>query len=184
MLRTLSETWWVHLLRGAMAVIFGVVAWAWPSLALEALVVLFGIYALADGTMALLTLFRGRHGPWWAHVVDGLVSLAAGVIALAWPGITAVALVIVIATWALLGGAAQIVTAVRLRRLLEREWLMMLNGVLAIAFAVLLLALPSTGLVSLVWLLGLYAIVAGVALIVFGVRLRRWDRRLQATERG
>lgn len=173
MLSMLSKNWWVFLLRGLIAVAFGIIALLQPGIALSALILLFAVYAIADGIGHLLLLFSVvRVSPWWVHLLSGLLSLAAGIIALAWPSLTAGALLILVASWAIVTGVFAIIAAIRFRSVLENEWLYILNGLLSVGLGVLFIAMPGAGILSLVWLLGLWALLVGILLIVFAFRLR------------
>ena len=176
MLEYLSRHWWSVALRGALAVVFGVVAWIWPDITLRALVLLYGFYALVDGLLALAALLVGgslvgdRRG--WL-IVEGVAGIAAGVIAFLWPEITALVLLYLIAAWAIATGVLEVAVAVWLRRELRGEWLLALGGIVSIIFGVFLIVRPGEGALAVVWLIGLFAIVFGVALIGLGLRLRR-----------
>jgi uncharacterized membrane protein HdeD (DUF308 family) len=176
MLEYLSRHWWSVALRGVLAVVFGVVAWIWPDITLRALVLLYGFYALVDGLLALAALLlagslvRERRG--WL-IVEGVAGIAAGVIAFLWPEITALVLLYLIAAWAIATGVLEVAVAVWLRRELRGEWLLALGGVVSVVFGVFLIVRPGEGAVAVVWLIGLFAIVFGVALIGLGLRLRR-----------
>ena len=174
MLEYLSRNWWVYLVRGLLAVAFGLLALLLPSVALGALILLFGIFAIMDGVAALSGLLAGiRVGPWWAQLLSGLLSLAAGVISLAWPNVTATVLLVIVASWAIVNGVLTTVLAVRFRQVLHNEWLLGISGVLCVGLGGVLLSTPGAGILSLIWLLGLFAFMWGVALIVFSFRLRR-----------
>jgi uncharacterized membrane protein HdeD (DUF308 family) len=183
MLDLLGRNWWVIALRGVIAIAFGVLAFAQPQLTLRELVTLVAIYLLADGLSLLISYVRGdpearRAG--WSVAVMGIVGIVAGVAAFVWPNITALALLVVVAIWAILTGAFQVVAAIRLRREIEGELLMAIGGILSIAFGVYLLVNPSDGLLSLVWLVGFWAVVFGVTQILLAFRIRA--RHQDATE--
>lgn len=180
-LGALSENWWALALRGLLALLFGLLVLLWPGPGLLALVFLFGAYAIVDGALAVVAGVRGTAGPRWLLVVEGVIGVLAGIVAFAWPGITALALLYVVAFWAVFGGIAEIASAVALRREIEDEWALALGGVLSIIFGVLLAVLPGVGLLSLVWLVGVYAIVFGIALIVLAFRVRRGTGREPGT---
>ena len=147
-----------------------------PGVTLAALILLFGGYALVEGVLNGTAAVRGRGDdqPWWARLLEGLVSIAAGIIAFAVPGLTALALLYVIAAWAIVTGALEIVAAIRLRRRITGEAWLALNGVLSIAFGALTILVPGAGALSLVWLIGAYAIAFGALLLGLSLRLRRW----------
>jgi uncharacterized membrane protein HdeD (DUF308 family) len=172
----LADRWWMLVIRGAAAVLFGVLTFAMPQVSLLSLVLLWGAYAVIDGAFNMMAAIRGaRAGRHWGWLLfEGIVSIGAGVVAFAWPGITALALLMVIAVWGVLTGAAAIAAAVRLRKVIQGEWLLALSGALSIAFGVLLVAVPSAGALALLWMIGAYAVVAGLLLIGVGVRLRSW----------
>lgn len=176
--QTLSKYWWLIALRGLFAVLFGVMAFIWPNLTLVALVFLFGGYALADGILAVVAgLTRsGKNQRWWMLLLEGLVGIAAGILTIVRPGLTAVALLYLIAGWAIVTGVMEIVAAIRLRQEIKNEWLLALGGVLSIAFGVALAVWPGAGALALIWLIGSYAIVFGVLLIILGFRLRSQNK--------
>ena len=159
-------------MRGVAAVLFGLAALFWPGITLFVLVVFFGAYAMVDGVFALVAGIRGSGGRRWLLLAEGVLSVLAGLIAFFWPGITALALLYVIAFWAIFTGILKIVMAVSLRREIDNEWLMALSGALSVLFGLILAVLPGVGLLSLVWLIGIYALVFGIALIVLAFRVR------------
>lgn len=174
----LTSRWWVPVVRGVAAITFGILALVAPTIGLLALVVMWGAYALVDGVFNLAYAVRaGRAGRRWGwFIIEGIISVAAGVITFGYPGITAIALLIVIAAWAVVTGILEIVAAIELRRVISGEWLLALSGVLSIVFGVLLFANPFVGALAVVWLIGTYAILFGLMLIGLGVRIRRWGR--------
>lgn len=175
-LASVTENWWTLALRGVAALAFGVLAFLWPGLTLAALILLWAVFALADGVMAVIA---GGRGHWWSLLIFGFVAIAAGVFALARPRLTALALLAVIAAWAILRGIFEIAAAIRLRRELTGEWLLMASGLLSIAVGVLLVMFPRAGLLTIVWLIGAYAFAAGVLLLVLAFRLRGVHQRLE-----
>jgi uncharacterized membrane protein HdeD (DUF308 family) len=176
MLAYLTRYWWTLVVRGAVAVLFGLAALIWPDATLRVLVLLFGFYAVVDGLLALAVvliggrLASGRRG--WL-LIEGVIGIAAGVFTFLWPGITTLVLLYLIAAWAVVTGLLELAAAVVLRRELRGEWLLALAGVLSVAFGVLLAARPGEGAVAVVWVIGVFAIVFGVALLTLGIRLRR-----------
>jgi uncharacterized membrane protein HdeD (DUF308 family) len=161
-------------IRGIVGLIFGVVAFAWPGVTIAALVVIFGAYAIIDGvTNLVIGLTRTpTHGRSPATVLQGLVGIAAGVLAFIWPGITALALVFFIGAWAIITGIFEIAAAIRLRKTIKGEWMLALSGLMSLAFGVLVFAFPGAGAVGIAWVLGVYAAAAGIVLIALGIRLR------------
>lgn len=178
MLDSLSRRWWAVALRGVVAVLFGLMALLWPGITLFALVIAFGAYVLADGVLTLVAAVRGRRaadtgpgGGGWL-IARGLSGIAIGVLALVWPGITALAALWTIAAWAVVTGVLEIVVAVRLRREMRREWLLALSGLLSVVLGVLLVVWPAAGLLSLITLIGVAALAIGITLVVFSFRVR------------
>ncbi len=174
--RALASRWWMLVVRGIAAILFGVAALAWPGISLLALVFLWGVYAFVDGVMALAHAARaGRAGGRWGwFLFEGLVGVAAALVTVFWPGITALVLLTLIAVWAILTGVAEIVTAVELRHEIRGEWLLGLCGVLSIAFGVLMFIYPGTGALAVLAVIAAYAIVFGVLLIALGFRVHHW----------
>lgn len=182
MLHTLADGWWLVLLRGIGAILFGVLAFAWPGISLLTLVLLYGAYALTDGVFALGAAISGRGGsvPTWWLVVIGLLGIAAGLGTFFWPGITALALLLVIAWWSIVRGIIEIVGAIRLRKVIDNEWLLAAGGALSILFGVLLLRNPGAGALAIVWILAAWAIVFGAITVGLAFRLRGLKHRLEA----
>ncbi len=173
-----STRWWALVIRGLAAIAFGMLTFLKPSISMMALVLLWGAYALVDGVFAIVTSIQGaRIVPGWGWLLaGGIVSIGAGVVAFIWPGITALALLAVIAAWAVLTGIAEIATAIKLRRLVRGEWMLAAAGIRSIVFGVLLVAHPAAGALAVTWLIGLYALLFGATLVGLGFRLRKWAR--------
>ena len=172
-LSILQENWWAIALRGLLGILIGIVAFVLPLPTMVALVWLFGAYAILDGLFNLVTVWRkGRTRPWWAMALEGVLGLGAGIVSFIWPGITALALVYLIAAWALVTGVLEIVAAIRLRKEIEGEWLLALSGVFSIALGVLFAMAPDAGAVALVWFWGAYTAAFGALLIWLSFRLR------------
>ena len=150
--------------------------WALGLRALAAIVIVFGIYAITDGVLAIIAAIRGirRKERWGAMLFEGIIGIVAGAIALVWPGIGALALTYLVAGWALATGAFEIAAAIRLRKIMTGEWLLMIAGILSIVFAVLIAAFPGVGALTLVWWLGAYALAYGVISLVLALRVRSW----------
>jgi uncharacterized membrane protein HdeD (DUF308 family) len=175
----LARNWWALVLRGFFDVLFGIAAFVWPGITLAVLVLLYGAFALVDGSFAIAAVLVGRTRgmPSWALLVEGLAGIAVGAITFFWPGITQLALLFMIAAWAVVTGLFEIVAAVRLRKEIRGEWLLALSGVLSVAVGVALVVNPGAGLLAISWMIGTYAIIFGVLFIVLGFRLRSWLRR-------
>ena len=185
MFEILSRNWWTVALRGLCAVLFGLATIAWPGATLATLVLFFGIYASADGALALIMLFDAAPTTRrWMLALQGGVSILAGVLAFVQPGITALAFVYLIATWAMLSGAATIVAAIELRKAIDNEWLLGLSGAAALLFGIGIAVYPGSGTLVLLSMIAAYAIIAGTMQIVLSLRLRRLHAaRQQATAR-
>jgi uncharacterized membrane protein HdeD (DUF308 family) len=162
------------IVRGIVGIVFGLVAFAWPGITIAALVVIFGLYAVIDGVTNLILGLTRRpgHERSWATAIQGIVGIVAGVLAFIWPGVTALALVIVIGAWAIVTGLFEIAAAIKLRKEITGEWMLALSGLLSVAFGVLVFAFPGAGAVGIAWVLGAYAMAGGIILIALGVRLR------------
>ena len=169
----LSRNWWLLLLRGIAAVLFGALAFAWPGLTLVALVILYGAYALCDGVLAIAAAIRGRGRKevgWLVFV--GIVGILAGLGTFFWPGITALVLLTLIGVWSILRGVLEIAGAIRLRREIRGELFLVLSGLVSVAFGLFVLIRPGAGALAVVWLIGFYALVFGALLIALSLRLR------------
>jgi uncharacterized membrane protein HdeD (DUF308 family) len=178
----LARNWWSLVLRGLLGIALGLATFVWPGITLTALVFLFGGYVLVDGALSLAGAMRAAqaHERWAALLIEGIFGIVAAVVTMLWPAITALALVLVIASWAILTGIAEIAAAVRLRRHIHGEWLLGLAGITSILFGVLLAAMPVAGALVLAIWFGAYALVFGVVLVALGFRLRSWLREPHA----
>jgi uncharacterized membrane protein HdeD (DUF308 family) len=171
MLHTLAKNWWALALRGFVAVLFGVLAFAVPGVTLVTLVLLFGAYALADGLFNVIAFFRllEHH---WALLIEGLIGILAGILTFVWPAITAIVLLYLIAFWAIFTGIFEIIAGIRLRKAVANEWLLLVMGVLSVLFGALILFAPAVGALAIVLWIGAYALVFGIFLLIFAFRLR------------
>jgi uncharacterized membrane protein HdeD (DUF308 family) len=179
LLSSVADYWWLLLLRGLAAVAFGVLAFFWPGLTLVALTLLWGAYALADGILALGTALAARGGgtgPRWRLALIGVVGILAGLVAFFYTGMTALVLLMFIAAWAIIVGAIMIWGAIELWKVLDDAWLLVLNGVLAIAFGVIVFAQPGAGALAVVWMIGWFAVVFGILHIALAFRLKKFQR--------
>jgi uncharacterized membrane protein HdeD (DUF308 family) len=172
MLPTLASYWWTLLFRGIAAMLFGLAALFWPGLTLFTLIVFFGAYTFVDGVFAIVTGIRGSGGRRWLLLADGVLGVLVGFIAFFSPGVTALVLLYVIAVWAVLTGVLKVVMAIWLRREIDNEWTMALSGVLWVLLGVVLAVLPGVGLLSLSWLIGVFALGAGLTFLVLAFRVR------------
>jgi uncharacterized membrane protein HdeD (DUF308 family) len=172
------QSWWMLALRGAIALLFGVLAVLWPGITLLWLAALFAAYALIGGAVSIIGAVKNRKSDeeWWLILLLGLVSLGAGVIAILHPGLTALVLVLIMGANALVTGVLDIAVAIRLRKVIRGEWLLILAGIVSIVFGVLVFLFPGAGALALVWLISVYAIVTGVLLLALAFRARTWVR--------
>jgi uncharacterized membrane protein HdeD (DUF308 family) len=163
-------------LRGLAAIVFGILAFVWPKITLLTLVWLYGAYAFIHGVLALVQAFIGpKEGRRTGSLVfEGIISIVVGGIAFFVPGITALALLLLIAAWAIVNGISEIVTAVRLRKVISHEWLMIAAGIFSVLFGVLLVLQPAVGALAMIWWIGGFAIVFGILLVALSFRLRHW----------
>ena len=176
----LVRNWWALALRGVAAVLFGLIAFLMPGVTLAALVLLFGAYSLIDGVFSIIAGIRAaeRHERWWPFALEGLLSIVVGVIAFLMPAAAAFALLFVIAAWAIITGVLRISAAIRLRKEIRGEWMLILNGALSVILGILLFVIPGAGLVTLIWWLVAYAVIWGITLITLAFRLRAHRNRL------
>lgn len=174
----LASRWWLVMVRGALAVLFGVLAIAVPGAGLLTLVTVFGVYSAVDGLFAmLLAARRGREGASWGWLFyEGLLGVAAGALALAWPGVTGLVFVLVLGAWAGLTGIAKLATAMVLRREIADEWRLAASGVVSLFLGTALVMYPRAAAVAVSWTVGAFALLFGLLLVAFGFRLHRWHR--------
>jgi uncharacterized membrane protein HdeD (DUF308 family) len=176
MKEVLARNWWVFVVRGVLAVAFGVGAFALPGMTLKALVLVYGAYALADGVMAAVCAF-GRHRPGddfpWSMLFVGLAGIVAGVLTFFFPGLTALVLLYLIAAWHVVRGTFEIAAAIRLRKEIEGEGWLILAGALSVLFGLFLYVRPGAGALALVWTIGAFAIAFGLITLLLGFRLRK-----------
>src|SRR5436305_13383540 len=173
-IETLKRHWWVPVIRGIAAIVFGVIAFAYPGLTVGTLVLFFGGCVLIDGVFRIVGAIGGRASDpeWGFHLIIGIVGIIIGFLTFRAPLITALALIIYIAAWALMIGATEIAFAIKLRREIKGEWFLILMGLASIVFAALLLWNPLAGAAALIWIMAWYAVIFGVLAIIFGLRLR------------
>ncbi len=184
MVAALVRNWWVVALRGLFAIIFGVGALLWPGLTLRVLILLFGSYALVNGIFTVIGGLapQAENRRRWTVLLEGIAGIILGVLTFFYPGITALALLYVIAAWALVTGIFEIMAGILLRRIITGEWLTILSGIASVIFGLLLVFFPGAGALSLTWLIGVYAIVLGILLVILAFRLRSLRQDLQTID--
>jgi uncharacterized membrane protein HdeD (DUF308 family) len=174
MVHALAKNWWLLLLRGIAAIIFGLLAFAWPGLTLLTLILFYGAFALVDGVLAIVAAITGGvpGSRWWLAIV-GLLGIAAGLLTFLTPGLTALVLLFFIAGWAIVTGVFEIIGAIKLRKEIDNEWLLILGGIISVLFGVGMMLAPGAGALALVWVIGAYSVVMGVIFVALAFRLRK-----------
>jgi uncharacterized membrane protein HdeD (DUF308 family) len=174
MLSALARYWWLILLRGIAAIVFGALAFIWPGITLVTLVLFWGAFTLIDGILALAHAIMGGNvgSRWWLALI-GVLGIVVGLLTFLMPGVTALVLLVFIASWAIVLGVFQIIGAIRLRKEIDNEWTLGLGGALSVLFGVVLLIAPGAGAIGLIWVIGAYAIVFGVLLVMAALRLKK-----------
>jgi uncharacterized membrane protein HdeD (DUF308 family) len=177
---TLSHNWWLLALRGLSAVFFGLLTFIWPGISLFALIMLFGAFALVNGVLSIFLAVRAPKGypRFGSLVLGGVCGIFAAILTLIWPGLTALGLLIMIAAWAIVTGILEIVAAIKLRKEIKREWLLIVSGLCSVVFGVLLMLMPGPGALVLVLWIGAYALVVGLLLIVLAFKVRRLGKEV------
>ena len=174
MVHALAKNWWLLLLRGIAAIVFGVLAFAWPGLTLLTLILFYGAFALVDGALAIVAAVTGAPSAprWWLAVV-GVFGVAAGLLTFLMPGLSALVLLFFIAGWAVATGVLQIVGAIQLRKEIDNEWLLIFGGAVSVLFGVGMMLAPGAGALALVWVIGIYSVIPGVTLVALAFRLKK-----------
>ena len=174
----LGRNWWLLLVRGLVAIVFALLTWAQPGVSLAALVLVFGIYVLADGLLGVWSAIAKRRDNrhWWLLLLWGLVGIVVGVMTFIMPGITGLVLLMYIAAWAVITGVLQIVAAIRLRKEIKGEWLLILSGLVSVAFGVLLFLQPGAGALAVAWIIAAYAFILGVLMVLLAFKVRKLGR--------
>jgi uncharacterized membrane protein HdeD (DUF308 family) len=182
---TLVNSWWVLAMRGVIAIAFGVFALMLPSITLLSFVVLFSAFAIFGGAAWATAAFHNRRTDehWWVLLLAGILSIGAGIIALVHPTLTALVLVLLIGANALVTGVLDLVVAVRLRKKIHGEFLLVLSGIASLVFGAIVFLYPlGAGAVALVWMVAIYAIFTGAMMLALAVRVRAWTRTARAKE--
>jgi uncharacterized membrane protein HdeD (DUF308 family) len=173
--------WWSLVLQGVVSILFGVLVIIWPAISVAVLLALFGIFALLDGIFAISAAVGTAEGRqrWWSLLIVGLIGIAAGIVTFSYPGITALALYFIIAIWAFVIGIFQIIAAITGVGDVSHRWLWAFSGILSVLFAILLFTYPAAGIAVVVWLIGFYALLHGITLIMLGFQLRGFGSQLR-----
>jgi uncharacterized membrane protein HdeD (DUF308 family) len=184
--KTASRIWWSLVIRGVLAILFGIVAFIYTGQTLLALVFVFGVFAVLSGIATLVAAVRAgeAHQRWGWLAVSGILGIAAGIVAFVWPGITALAFVYLVAAWAILSGGAEIAFALAYPDTLAHPWLAGLSGLLSVVFGILLAVWPRSGVVTLTWLVGIYAIAYGATLLYYAYRLQEVRKAVGSVRKG
>ena len=173
-----ARNWWLFLLRGLAAITFGILSLIWPGISLVTLILLFGAYALVDGVFALAAAIVGRGNAelrWWLVLV-GLLGVGIGITTFLLPGLTALTLLYFIAGWVVATGLLQIIGAIELRKTIENEWWLILDGALSVLFGILLFIVPGAGAVALIWLIAFFAIAFGILMVGFAFKVKNFKK--------
>ncbi len=177
MLAAVTSKWWVFVVRGIAAILFGVLAYVWPGMTIVALAILFGAYAFVEGVLCVAAAFAPFAGSrWWALLLEGILGLVVAFFVFTQPLISAAALVYTFGFWAIFTGIMEIVAGVQLRDVLGNEWLYVLGGIASIVFGVLIFRNPEAGAVAMAWLIGFYAVLFGLMGVVLGIRLQKLNQ--------
>jgi uncharacterized membrane protein HdeD (DUF308 family) len=170
----LADNWWAVALRGVLAILFGIVAFAMPAAAMLALVLVFAAYSFCDGVFSVVLALRGarKQERWGLILINGLFGIAIGIAAALWPGVTVLAFVFMIAAWALVSGGLMLGAAFDLK-VTHGRWLIVFGGIVSLIYGALLFASPLVGALVLTWWVGAYALIFGATLIVLAFRLRK-----------
>ena len=181
----MARYWWVFLLRGLLAIAFGVIAFTYPGITLAVLVIFFGAYALVDGAFIIgATLANWRHMEnHWLPMLQGILGVFVGVLTFRLPAVTALGLLIYIAAWSLATGALEIVAAIELRKVMKGELWLLLSGICSVIFAFLLMLNPFAAAIGLLWLIAVWAVVFGVLLIGLSFKLLRHSGALHQSQK-
>ena len=178
-----SHNWWLILLRGFVAIIFGFLTWFQPGISLATLVLLFGAYAFADGAIGAWIAIKGReeHDDWWVLLIWGLLGVGVGILAFLAPSITTLILLFYIAIWAIATGVLQVVAAIRLRKEIKGEWLLILGGLISVVFGIFLIVQPGAGVLAVLWLIAAYAVFFGILLVALAFRVRTFSKQTEGS---
>lgn len=173
----LSSAWWVLLLRGLLSIAFGVLVFTLPGHTLLGLVFFYGAYAIVDGLFSIVAAFKSGVSGRILLFLTGLISVIAGVAAMTWPGLTAVVFVWIIGFWSVARGLAEIITAIRLRKEISNEWMLIFAGLISVLFGIALFSSPAFGVIVILWMIGAWAVLFGILLVILSFRLKSLGKR-------
>ncbi|HYE00611.1 MAG TPA: HdeD family acid-resistance protein [Alphaproteobacteria bacterium] len=176
MIEALARNWWALALRGGLAVLLGILALTAPGVTLYTLILVLAGYFIADGVMAVVSAVRAaqHHERWWPFVLEGNVGIVAGIAMLLLPGLTAIALLALVAGWAIVTGLLMMAAAFRMPRA-GGKWMLLINGALSLVLGVVMIGLPGAGLLTIAYAVGFYGIAFGIGMMALALRLRRLD---------
>lgn len=174
MLQVMSRNWWMVLIRGIAAVLFGIaILFTWPGLVVQTMVLVFAVYAFVDGIFAVINAIQHRSTPrWWVMLLEGAIGILAGIGAFLFPGGVVLTLLYIVAFWAVFTGFAQVVTAIQVRKEIDNEWMLIIGGIASIIFGFLIVLYPGAAILTILNILGILAIIWGVMLVILAFRLR------------
>ncbi|MDQ4138985.1 MAG: HdeD family acid-resistance protein [Bacteroidota bacterium] len=174
----LAYNWWTVLLRGVLAIVVGLLAFFLPGITLAVLITLFGVFALMEGAFLIISgiRYRRQQERWWVLILQGIISMGAGILAFTEPLATAIALLYLVASWAIISGVLEIVVAIRLRKEMEGEWMLILDGVITVLFGLAMVLVPAAGLLVWIWMIGGFKLASGILLLILALRLRKAQR--------
>src|SRR5262245_46714226 len=180
-----TTKWWALVLRGIAAIVFGLFAFFVPGITVGVLIILFAAYVLVDGVFSIAAAINrtNRSGHWGAMLLKGILGILASIAAMTLPGMTSLVLVYLIAAWAIVTGILEISAAIRLRKAVTGEWMLVVAGILSILFGLALAAFPGPGILAVVWLIGTYAVVFGAVMVGLGLSLRKRGREVEVERR-
>jgi uncharacterized membrane protein HdeD (DUF308 family) len=169
-----KRTWGELLFGGIIALLFGIIASVWPGRTLMTIMVFFGVFILIEGiiTVVISIMRRADYERWWLTLIGGIIGILIGVITVVHPFGTTIFLLYMVAIWALITGVISIVTAIRLRREIRREWILILSGIVAVIFSIFIFARPAAAAVTIMWIISAFAVLFGILLIVLAIRIR------------
>jgi uncharacterized membrane protein HdeD (DUF308 family) len=178
--RALGQDWWIFLLEGVIAIALGIVALVWPGPTLRVVVGLFGLLALLTGFVGIFAAIgaAGNRRPWGWKLTTALLGILVGLVILRWPGVTVLFVLYLIGFWLILGGVVGIVESFAAHNLLPNAWLLLLTSVISVLFGIVMLAWPNVGILTVIFLVGIYAIVEGISLCILAIQVRSSANRL------